>query len=629
MPQHFRIFLSSPGDVPEERALAIKVIHELPDEPSLKDRVTLEAVAWEKPGAPPMEAGLTPQQAINAGLSKPSDCDVVVVILWSRMGTPLEFDGERYLSGTHYEYEEAMAASRANGKPRVLVYRRTDKVVFDADDSKLDEKQIQYQRVKDFFARFTDSSTGVITGGYNTYKTYDEFAVALKGHLLHLLERLADVRLQDELDSLLAEFLNEDTKDYRRQAILDRWGEIGEIALPAVIAAFRAYIIKHGGLLSYEFETNFHHIFKLFPYAAFSLIPELNHDDADVRFYTANTLAILMDAVSVSPLIQRLTDAEDYVRRAAAEALGRLNDPSAVLPLIERLTDVNIDVRRAAAEALGRLNDPSAVLPLIKRLTDVNIDVRRAALEALGRLNDPSAVITLIARLDDTNAGIRIVAAIALGRLKDSTAVIPLIARLDDNNENVRRAAANALGQLNDSTAVIPLIARLDDDESYVRKAAANLLGRLNDSTAVIPLIARLGDDNEDVRGEAAYALGQLKDSTAILPLIARLDDDNENVRSQAAVALGQLNDSTAILPLIAHLDDDSEYGRLGVAYALAQLGNAGGETILIANLAGGVPNSESDYDETIVEALRQIATPEALYAVEKWEQENNRTYDE
>jgi hypothetical protein len=68
-------------------------------------------VAWDKPGSrTPMLATLTPQEAINAGMTKPSQCDLVVVILWSRMGTalPAEYrkaDGSSYLSGTEYEYE--------------------------------------------------------------------------------------------------------------------------------------------------------------------------------------------------------------------------------------------------------------------------------------------------------------------------------------------------------------------------------------------------------------------------------------------------------------------------------------------------------------------------------------------
>src|SRR5690242_14587944 len=86
-----KVFVSSPGDVPEERKIARHVIESvLPQRPALKGRVHFEVVAWDHPeGGVAMPAGLTPQEAVNRGLAKPSDCDLTAVILWSRMGTPL------------------------------------------------------------------------------------------------------------------------------------------------------------------------------------------------------------------------------------------------------------------------------------------------------------------------------------------------------------------------------------------------------------------------------------------------------------------------------------------------------------------------------------------------------------
>jgi hypothetical protein len=161
-PRLFRIFLSSPGDVSEERQLARKVIkEELPVDPFLRGRVALDVVSWDDPGAPvPMLAHLTPQEAVDRGLPKPSECDFVVVILWGRFGSPLEDsrrkpDGERYLSGTEWEYEDAVSAKPA---PEILIYRRTEKVFLDADDPELDAKREQRERVKKFFAQFRPPS---------------------------------------------------------------------------------------------------------------------------------------------------------------------------------------------------------------------------------------------------------------------------------------------------------------------------------------------------------------------------------------------------------------------------------------------------------------------------------------
>src|SRR5437764_3574823 len=120
-PLFLRIFVSSPGDVAQERTLAHQVIDNLMHDALLRDKVVLKAVAWDKRDSrTPMMATLTPQEAINDGMAKPSECEIVVVVLWSRMGTPLpaeykKADGSPYLSGTEYEFEDAMQAARACG----------------------------------------------------------------------------------------------------------------------------------------------------------------------------------------------------------------------------------------------------------------------------------------------------------------------------------------------------------------------------------------------------------------------------------------------------------------------------------------------------------------------------------
>lgn len=186
--QHLRVFLSSPGDVAEERRLARKVLDALPYDPGLRGRISIEAVSWDDPRAPaPTFAHLTPQEAIDRGLPKPSDCDVVVAILWSRFGTPLpeEYvkpDGERYLSGTEWEHEDAMRAARASGRPEVLLYRRTEVPQIAIDDPEIDEKRTQYQRVVGFFGQLKNPD-GSIDGGHETYDTPDRFRTLFDQHM--------------------------------------------------------------------------------------------------------------------------------------------------------------------------------------------------------------------------------------------------------------------------------------------------------------------------------------------------------------------------------------------------------------------------------------------------------------
>ncbi len=113
--RHIRIFISSPGDVADKRALARKVSERLPKIALLRGRISVEVISWDDPDSrTPMVANKTPQDAINQSRPKPSECDIVIVILWGRMGTPLpnahkKSDGSHYLSGTEWEYEDAPA----------------------------------------------------------------------------------------------------------------------------------------------------------------------------------------------------------------------------------------------------------------------------------------------------------------------------------------------------------------------------------------------------------------------------------------------------------------------------------------------------------------------------------------
>ena len=70
--------------------LARHILGCLSKERLFRSQVSLEEVSWDDPDAPvPMAAHSTPQAAVERNLDKSSECDVVVAVLWSRMGTPL------------------------------------------------------------------------------------------------------------------------------------------------------------------------------------------------------------------------------------------------------------------------------------------------------------------------------------------------------------------------------------------------------------------------------------------------------------------------------------------------------------------------------------------------------------
>jgi eukaryotic-like serine/threonine-protein kinase len=81
-----RIFLSSPGDVAEERALAQQVFQRLAKE--FGAAVELRVTVWEHE---PLFAHAGFQEQID----RPSECDLVVSILWSRLGSRLPAQSSR------------------------------------------------------------------------------------------------------------------------------------------------------------------------------------------------------------------------------------------------------------------------------------------------------------------------------------------------------------------------------------------------------------------------------------------------------------------------------------------------------------------------------------------------------
>lgn len=187
-----RVFLASPGDVVAERKLARKVLRTLQNDPLSRRNILIEEVAWDTPGRrTPMPANMLPQEAIATELTRPSQCDFVVVILWSRLGTPLpenaegEFikaDGSRYLSGTEWEFAEAMRGAREQRRPQVLVYRRTEEPHWGARDPERSAKQEQWDRLEAFLDTFTNPD-GSIKAQVHEYDGPAAFEDLLEEHL--------------------------------------------------------------------------------------------------------------------------------------------------------------------------------------------------------------------------------------------------------------------------------------------------------------------------------------------------------------------------------------------------------------------------------------------------------------
>ena len=178
-----RVFVSSPGDVGEERRLAQRALERLQHEFAI--RVTLEATFWE-------HEPLRFTEAFQAQLPLPSRSDIFVAILWSRIGTRLPGDitrpdGTRYASGTEFEFEDAIRSYRGRGVPDMLVYRKTAQPLAVIDDTVL-ERLAQKRALDAFIETWFHEPDGSFTAAFHPFEAPAEFEELLETHLRKLIE---------------------------------------------------------------------------------------------------------------------------------------------------------------------------------------------------------------------------------------------------------------------------------------------------------------------------------------------------------------------------------------------------------------------------------------------------------
>jgi tetratricopeptide (TPR) repeat protein len=184
-PRPFRIFISSPSDVRPERLIAQRVVDRLARE--FAYHFTLEAVMWER-------EPLVATEHFQTMITRPSATDVVVVVLWSRLGTPLpraEFPGPMSggpVTGTEWEFEEAVKSYRENHNPALLLYRKKAGISGSLDDEAELQRQLQQKKlVESFIARWFGASGGPALAAMHDFERADEFEERLETHLRELI----------------------------------------------------------------------------------------------------------------------------------------------------------------------------------------------------------------------------------------------------------------------------------------------------------------------------------------------------------------------------------------------------------------------------------------------------------
>lgn len=166
-PDQLRVFTSSSSDVTEERKRLKEVVSRINEKGDLGRR--LELWQWEDAAA----IGVSregPQSLINPELDR---SDIVVLILWSRLGR-----------GTEEEARRAMGNALDCGRPCVLIYVCTRSIPPPTDDATLDE----LKRIVDFRRSIDKIAL------YRTYETADEFERIVESDLARAVQQILEKR---------------------------------------------------------------------------------------------------------------------------------------------------------------------------------------------------------------------------------------------------------------------------------------------------------------------------------------------------------------------------------------------------------------------------------------------------
>ena len=190
MAQRLRIFISSPTDVPDERLRADLIIDKLSQDYSRF--FTIESYRWEH------EAMLASKHFQDV-IEPPSSFDIVVLILWSRLGTPLPektaereyrgIDGRTPLTGTEWEFEEALKVARKRNLPDLLAFRNISAAPVDTLDTEARARSNAQLDALDTFWRRHFEDAGAFLAASAKYSTLEEFAQRLEESLRKLIER--------------------------------------------------------------------------------------------------------------------------------------------------------------------------------------------------------------------------------------------------------------------------------------------------------------------------------------------------------------------------------------------------------------------------------------------------------
>ena len=176
-----RVFVSSPGDVGAERAVALAVAERLQLE--FRGQVQFETYLWER-------SLLRATETFQAQILDIQQADLALFILWARVGTPLPLeqfsrpDGSGYSSGTEYEFERALDGFQERNSPEIFCYLKTAEVRLSMKDREQRAQQVaELDAVSQFVDRWFRNPDGTFRSAFYNFEKTAQFEELIEVHL--------------------------------------------------------------------------------------------------------------------------------------------------------------------------------------------------------------------------------------------------------------------------------------------------------------------------------------------------------------------------------------------------------------------------------------------------------------
>ncbi len=219
-----RVFVSATGDVQKERILADRVMRSIAAEFNLPVNCSYSnfrrlAEENREPGAEPESRSalvvcpffreyqrIQPDAVYQGQIPNPAEFDLMICILWSRLGTVPDPtlrmpDGSSPGSGTEHEIAWALDhANKNRGVPSLRVYRNCSTPTPPLEPK--EEREAfgrQWDALQEFFAHWGKNSKGNFAGTCDSYRNLEEFEELFRGHFRDFLASQVDREIGEKV----------------------------------------------------------------------------------------------------------------------------------------------------------------------------------------------------------------------------------------------------------------------------------------------------------------------------------------------------------------------------------------------------------------------------------------------